>query len=352
MSKIYLDYASLTPIDKGVMMIMKKYLKGEYTNPSSLYASGVKAKRAIDEAKTDIAKLIHAHPDELVFTSGGTEANDLVFRMCQGKKVMISAIEHSSIIENKNAILIPVDKNGIVDLDFIKENLNPEISLVSIMYVNNEIGSIQPINEIAKIIRDYNKKNNTNILFHTDASQAVSLMPIFVEKLSVDLMTFDGHKIYGPRGIGMLYVKRGIEIKRRGTENVPAIMGFSYALAITEKIKEKENKRISEIKGFFYKGLQEINPQIKINGSLENSTPHILNVSIPNIDNEFFLLQLDVKGVEVSTKSACLRDEDESYVLKAICTDSKNSIRFSFGRDTSMGDIKYTLKVISKLLNK
>jgi cysteine desulfurase len=150
----------------------------------------------------------------------------------------------------------------------------------------------------------------------------------------------------------MLYVKRGIEIKRRGTENVPAIMGFSYALSINEKIKEKENKRISEIKSFLYKGLQEINPQIKINGSLENSTPHILNVSIPNIDNEFFLLQLDVKGIEVSTKSACLRDEDESYVLKAICADSKNSIRFSFGRDTSMGDIKYTLKVISKLLNK
>jgi cysteine desulfurase len=150
----------------------------------------------------------------------------------------------------------------------------------------------------------------------------------------------------------LLYVKRGIEIKRRGTENVPAIMGFSYALSINEKIKEKENKRISEIKSFLYKGLQEINPQIKINGSLENSTPHILNVSIPNIDNEFFLLQLDVKGIEVSTKSACLRDEDESYVLKAICVDSKNSIRFSFGRDTLMGDIKYTLKVISKLLNK
>ncbi len=352
MSKIYLDYASLTPIDKGVMKIMKKYSKGEYTNPSSLYTSGVKAKRAIDEAKTDIAKLIHAHPDELVFTSGGTEANDLVFRMCQGKKVMISAVEHSSIIENENAILIPVDKNGIVDLDFIKENLNPEIYLVSIMYVNNEIGSVQPINEIAKIIRDFNKKNSTNILFHTDASQAVSLMTIFVEKLSVDLMTFDGHKIYGPRGMGMLYVKRGIEIKRRGTENVPAIMGFSYALSINEKIKEKENKRISEIKSFLYKGLREINPQTKINGSLENSTPHILNVSIPNIDNEFFLLQLDVKGIEVSTKSACLRDEDESYVLKAICANSKNSIRFSFGRDTSMGDIKYTLKVISKLLNK
>ena len=352
MSKIYLDYASLTPIDKGVMKIMKKYSKGEYTNPSSLYTSGVKAKRAIDEAKTDIAKLIHAHPDELVFTSGGTEANDLVFRMCQGKKVMISAVEHSSIIENENAILIPVDKNGIVDLDFIKENLNPEIYLVSIMYVNNEIGSVQPINEIAKIIRDFNKKNSTNILFHTDASQAVSLMTIFVEKLSVDLMTFDGHKIYGPRGMGMLYVKRGIEIKRRGTENVPAIMGFSYALSINEKIKEKENKRISEIKSFLYKGLREINPQTKINGSLENSTPHILNVSIPNIDNEFFLLQLDVKGIEESTKSACLRDEDESYVLKAICANSKNSIRFSFGRDTSMGDIKYTLKVISKLLNK
>lgn len=352
MSKIYLDYASLTPIDKGVMKIIKKYSKGEYSNPSSLYASGIKAKMAIDEAKTEIAKIIHAHSDEIVFTSGGTEANDLVFRLHSDKKVMISAIEHSSIIENKNTIKIPVDKNGIVDLDFIKENLNSDISLVSIMYVNNEIGSVQPINDIAKIVRDFNKKNNTNILFHTDASQAISHLPIFVEKLSVDLMTLDGHKIYGPRGIGMLYVKRGIEIKRRGTENVPAIMGFSYALSINEKIKEKETARIFELKNFFTRELLKINPEIKVNGGIENSSPHILNVSIPNIDNEFFLLQLDVKGIEVSTKSACLRDEDESYVLKAICASSKDSIRFSFGRGTSLRDLKYTLKVISKLLNK
>ena len=249
MSKIYLDYASLTPIDKGVMKMIKKYSKGEYSNPSSLYASGIKAKIAIDEAKTEIAKIIHAHPDEIIFTSGGTEANDLVFRLHSDKKVMISAIEHSSIIENKNTIKIPVDKNGIVDLDFIKENLNSDISLVSIMYVNNEIGSVQPINDIAKIVRDFNKKNNTNIIFHTDASQAVSHLPIFVEKLSVDLMTLDGHKIYGSRGIGMLYVKRGIEIKRRGTENVPAIMGFSYALSINEKIKEKDGNYLKPISG-------------------------------------------------------------------------------------------------------
>ncbi len=352
MKRIYLDYASLTPIDKGVLKVMKKYSKGDYSNPSSLYASGVNAKKAIDDAKARIAKIIHSHPDEILFTSGGTESNDLVLRKFEGKQIVISAIEHSSIIRNTKAIHIPVNNDGVVDLEVLRKSITTETAIVSIMMVNNEIGVIEPIHEVVKIVRDFNKKNNTNILVHTDACQAAVHLPLHVEKLGVDLMTLDGAKMYGPRGIGMLYVKRGsLDITRAGTENVPAIMGFAYASELLEKMKEKETKRIVELKAFFIKELQKINPEIKVNGSLEYSSPHILNVSIPNIDNEFFLFQLDAKGIEVSTKSACLRDEDESYVLKAIGANSKNSVRFSFGRGTTKSDINKSIKMIRNCID-
>jgi cysteine desulfurase len=332
------------------MKVMKKYLKGDYTNPSSLYASGVAAKRAVDEAKSRIAKVIHAHSDEIIFTSGGTESNKLVLESSRGKKIFISAIEHSSMMKD-GAVHISVDSSGVVDLEFLKNNLTQYTGLVSVMMVNNEIGTIEPINEIVKIVRDFNKKNSTNILVHTDACQAVVHSTLYVEKLGVDLMTLDGFKMYGPRGIGMLYVKRGsVEIERAGTDNVPAIMGFAYAFDLAERMREKETARITELKKFFIEELKKINKEIKVNGSLEDSTPHILNVSIPNIDNEFFLFQLDAKGIEVSTKSACLRDEEESYVLKAIGASSKNSVRFSFGRGTTRGELKKVLKVIKNVL--
>jgi cysteine desulfurase len=364
MKRIYLDYASLTPIDKGVMKQIVKYSTGEYSNPSSLYASGVASKRAVEEAKERIAGVLHAHQDEIIFTSGGTESNDLVLRKSVGKKIMVSAIEHSSITNNdlnKEVVRIPVDQNGIVDLEFLKKNLSKEIGLVSIMLVNNEIGSIEPIHEVVKIVRDFNKDNSTSIKVHTDACQAAIHLPLYVEKLGVDMMSLDGGKIYGPRGMGMLYVKRGVsevvgKIERAGTENVPGIMGFAFALELAEKMREKETIRVAELKSFFFSELKKINPEIKVNGSmnglLENSVPSILNISIPNIDNEFFLLQLDAKGIEVSTKSACLRDEDESYVLKAIGASSKNSVRFSFGRGTTKVEVKRVLKVIGSILGK
>jgi len=355
MSRIYLDYASLTPIDKGVMKEIKKYSGGEYTNPSSLYASGIKAKNAVEDAKVRIAKVLHSHPDEIIFTSGGTESNNLVFRNFIDKKIMISAIEHSSIMRNdslnKNIIKIPVDKDGIVDLQYLKESITNEVGIVSIMFVNNEIGSIQPIHEVVKIVREANKKFGANILVHTDACQAPAHLPLYVEKLGVDLMSLDGHKMYGPRGVGMLYVKRGsLKIERAGTENVAGIMGLAYAMELIEKKREKETLRIAELKDFFVGELKKVNAEIKVNGSIKNSVPNILNISIPNIDSEFFILQLDAKGIECSTKSACLRDEDESYVLKAIGANSNNSVRFSFGTGTSKGDLKKTVSVIKHIL--
>ncbi|MDQ5893574.1 MAG: hypothetical protein QG640_586 [Patescibacteria group bacterium] len=351
MTRIYLDYASLTPIDRKVMREMKKYSTGDYTNPSALYVSAVKAKKAFEDAKNRVAKVLHAHADEIIFTSGGTESNQLVLNQFKGKKVVISAIEHSSIIRNAEATHILVDSRGIIDLDHLKKSITAETALVSVMMVNNEIGTIEPIQDIAKIVRDARKAFGTNIILHTDACQAAIHTPLYVEKLGIDLLTLDGAKIYGPRGVGMLYVRRGtLNIERAGTENIPGIMGFAKALELAEKKREKETTRISKLKNFFINRLHEINPEIKVNGAFENSTQHILNISIPKIDSEFFVLQLDAKGIECSTKSACLRDEDESYVLKAIGADSKTSIRFSFGRKTTKRHLKKTLKIIEKIV--
>lgn len=329
MKRIYLDYASLTPVDKRVM----KEIKKEYANPSALYASGVLAKKAVLNAKKRIADILHAHPDEIVFTSGGTESNRLVLDHFKDKKIITSSIEHSSIPRNNT---VSVDANGIINLEELKKVITPDTALVSIMYVNNEIGSIQPIEEIVRAV----KKINKNILVHTDASQA-GLLPF---PAGVDLMTIDGNKIYGPRGVGALYVKRGIKIERAGTENVAGIVGFATALQLADTMREKEYARIFELKKFFINELKKKNPDIKINGSMETSSPHILNISIPGIDNEFTVLKLDAKGIECSTKSACLTDEDESYVLKAIGADSKTSLRFSFGRATTKSELKKVLK--------
>ncbi|MEK7184892.1 MAG: aminotransferase class V-fold PLP-dependent enzyme, partial [Patescibacteria group bacterium] len=226
---IYMDYASLNPIDKGVLRIIKKYSSKDYGNPSSIYKSGVRARDAVSDAKARIANTIHAHEDEIIFTSGGTEANQLALNSIKGKKIIISNIEHSSIINEDNAIHIPVNNKGIVDTEVLSKSLTEDIALVSVMAVNNEIGSIEPIHEIAKIIRDANKRMNTKILFHTDACQAFLHLPIYVEKLAVDMISLDGNKIYGPRGVGMLYIKRGSEnnsekIIRAGTENIPVII--------------------------------------------------------------------------------------------------------------------------------
>ncbi len=354
MKRIYLDYASLTPIDKGVMKEMRKYSTEEYTNPSSLYLSAVNSKKAIVDAKNRIAKVLHAHSDEIIFTSGGTESNALVLNNKINKNIIISSIEHSSIINHIEALHIPVNKDGIIDLEFLKKSITAETTLVSVMLVNNEIGTIEPIHEIAKIVRDARKNFGGKFpLLHTDACQAVEHLPIYVEKIGVDLISLDGHKIYGPRGVGMLYVKRGsMEIERAGTDNVPGIMGFAYALELAEKRREEETKRIGLLKNYFISELLKLKPDIKVNGNLEKSSPHILNISIPDIDNEFFVLQLDAKGVECSTKSACLRDSDESYVLKEIGANSKNSVRFSFGRNTTKGDLKKVLGIIDVLLVK
>ncbi len=389
--RIYLDYASLTPIDPRVEREVSKYSSGEFANPSSLYAEGVAAKKALADARKKVADFIHAHPDEIIFTSGGTEANMLALEgvVRAARKagmakphIVISAIEHSSIIETARMMekhgcevtRISVDKTGVVSVDEIKKAIKENTILISIMTVNNETGAKQPIREIAKVVRQFKKVNTTQVqssiaqypLFHTDTAQAALHGELFVEKLGVDLMMLDAGKMYGPRGVGCLYVKRGTPIEsivygggqeagmRSGTENIPGIMGFAKAVELAG-IDLRLSRKVGQphrLREMMIDGMKKIRSDISVNGEGAETSPHILNVSIPGIDNEFFLFQLDARGIACSTKSSCLRDEDESYVLRAMGADSRSSIRFSFGRWTTDRDIRKALKSIEEILNK
>jgi cysteine desulfurase len=427
----------------------------------------------MEGARKDVAEFLNAHADEIIFTSGGTEANALALEGAARARhepsgdsaesarhdfaksfaklaafkngiskphLIISAIEHSSIIETANMLekrgvevtRLTVDKNGLVSLEQLKKTIKPETFLVSIMTANNEIGTIEPIREIAKVIRDARKKHGSEApdtsfgellgepsgrvrgmgnrgiarkknvsgavapypLFHTDACQAVLYQDLDVEKLGVDLLTLDASKAYGPRGVGALYVKRGTPIEpiiygggqenglRSGTENIPGIVGFAKALEIAKKNMIKEGQRISELRYFFEREVKKIRHDSIINSTntpvtsvahdvydqsvdkqhieqnkrvnYENEkvlrVPHISNISFPKVDAEMLVLRLDANGIAVSTKSACLKDEDESYVLRAIVADSKSSIRFSFGRWTKKRDLKKTLNCLKKFI--
>lgn len=406
--RIYLDYASLTPIDRRVLREMKKYSGMEYANPLSIYKEGVVAKKAMGDARKRVGEFLHAHADEIIWTSGGTEANGLALEGVgraahrsgiEKPHMIISAIEHSSIMAvahmmEKHGVEVtrlPVDAEGVIDTEELRKAIRPSTVLVSVMIVNNEIGSVQPIRDIAKSVR-WARTHVTRTkypLLHTDACQAALYLDLNVDQLGVDLLTLDGGKAYGPRGMGALYVRRGTPIEpivygggqerglRSGTENIPAIMGFAKTLDIAKAYMEKESSRISQLRSHLVGGLKEIHPDLIVNlagrdevggntsvqkypkvdtfGRTHNpmsSAPHILNVSLPGIDNEFFVLQLDAAGVAVSTKSSCLQDEDESYVLKAIGADSKTSVRFSFGRATTRRDLDRTLKIIENLAKK
>jgi cysteine desulfurase len=394
---------------------MRKFSSLRYANPSSLYKEGVSAKKSLSDGRSRVASFLRAHPSEVIFTSGGTESNNLAILGTveslhekgidyEKMHIIISAIEHSSVRECANYLggkgvivdTVSVDKNGIISLEELKKKLLPNTVVVSIMTVNNEIGSVQPIRDIAKMVRHYrneiaeksasafNFQDYQYPVFHTDASQAGLYEDLNVEKLGVDLLTLDGTKVYGPRGVGVLFIRRDTPIspiiygggqesgRRSGTENLPSIMGLAKALDIAGAEREKEVVRIVGLKDYFISQLKVIKSDISVNGGESSSkcrfrsdelqrteanpavtqSPHILNVFIPKIDNEFFVLQLDAKGICCSTKSSCLHDEDESYVLKSIGADSKRSVRFSFGRWTTKRELKRAIKIISANLKK
>ncbi len=392
--RIYLDHSATTYLDPKVKKAMESFFSDVFGNPSSIYEEGREAKKAISEARLKVAQTINAHSDEIIFTGGGTESDNLaIFGIANSvgsptsnregvKHIITSKIEHHAVLHACERLeksgweitYLNVDKNGIVDLKQLKESLRKETVLVSIMYANNEIGAIQPIREIAKIIRNFKKSlqpttyNLQTPLIHTDAVQAPAYLDLNVLKLGVDLMTLNGSKIYGPKGVGMLYKKRGIKIDpmvvgggqemglRSGTENVSGIVGFGEALELVQKNKEKESKRLIGIRDYFIDKLLKTIPNSVLNGSREDRLPNNVNISVRGVEGEAMVLYLDAKGVACSTGSACTSDSLEpSHVIRAIGMGHEyahGSLRFTMGKETTKKEVDYVLKILPDIILK
>lgn len=377
------------------------------SNPSSIHTEGLWAEKKVEEARAKIAEILFAHPDEIIFTGSGTESDNLAIlglaELTTKKHLITTAIEHKAVLEpcrhlqkkGYKVTYLSVDKNGRIDFKDLKESLTKDTFLVSVMMANNEIGTIQPIKEIAKIIRHFRKENNTHLpYFHTDACQAGRFLDLNVAKLGVDLLTFNGSKIYGPQGIGALYVRRGVILSpiiygggqerglRSGTLNVAGIFGLAEALAICVKKREKESKSLEKVQKKLFTELKKI-PGVTINGpdesDVRNATsrtrpsepwqsggqvvfrtslrlPNNINFSVAGIDGEQLVIELDAKGFAVSSGSACSHDSGEgSYSIRAIGgseEQASSAIRVSLSRDASLADATKFIKSLKEIITK
>ncbi len=379
---VYLDYAASTPVDPAVLRAMAPYWSDKFGNPGSVHSFGQEAQSVVDKARETVAKSVNANFREIVFTGSATEANNLalwgtllgVRRSVKGlPKIIVSSIEHESVLKTATDMesageielaILPVSSGGIVDVKKLDKELDKRTILVSVMHVNNEIGSVQPIKEISKIIKNFRTRSPYPI-FHTDAAQALNYFDCDAKELGVDLMTLSGQKIYGPKGIGALYIKNpkilapiiaggGQEFGlRSGTENVPAIVGFGKAVELAAKDRSKSFKEIKSLKDYFWRGLKKIYPQAEINGGA--GAPHILNIHFPTEYAGDLLVKLDMAGVAVSAGSACsARSYAPSHVLQALGLPQervRGSLRFSFGKDNTRQELDAALKIISKVIS-
>jgi len=375
--KVYLDYAATTPIAKEVIKAMEPYFSDKFGNPNSLHSFGVEAREAIEKSREKIAKLINAKPNEIIFVSSGTEADNLAIKgyalanKQKGKHILISSIEHKAVINTAKWLkdygfeidFVNVDKEGIIKLDELESKIRKDTILVSVMSVNNEIGTIQPIKEISKLC------NEKGIAFHTDAVQALGKIDIDVKKFGIDMLSGSGHKIYGPKGIGLLYKKSNINLEpllhgggqefgiRSSTENTPAIVGFAKALELCYKEMEKEAKRQKNLRD---KIIDEVLSydfiKVRLNGSKEKRIFNNANFSFYGIEGESLVLLLDEYGIACSTGSACSEKTLEpSHVLLAIGLkpeEAHGSLRITLGRYTQKEDIDYFLSVLPKVISK
>ena len=360
-------------------MAMEPYFAGRFYNPSATYLAAKYVSEDVAKARAEVANLLGARQSEIIFTAGGTEANNLavhgVMRAYPGSNVVLSAIEHDSILEPAKGYkqkFCRVARDGRIDVADLEAKINDRTSLVSIIYANNEIGTIQPIRDIAKIIKkhrqDREKRGITLPLhFHTDACQAAAYLDLHVGRLGVDMMTLNGGKIYGPKQSGVLYVKTGTNMQpqilgggqeyglRSGTENVPAIIGLSKALVLAQKAREKEASRLRELQTLFIGTLSDKLPSATINGSTKHRLPNNIHITLPGFDNERLMMQLDKAGIMAAVGSACsASNEEPSHVLKAIGLSDKSaqsSLRFTMGRATTKTDIHYTLNELAKIVN-
>lgn len=376
---VYADYASLTPVDPVVIRAMKPYLSRLFFNPSAVYMAGARNKAIVNEVRSDIARVLKVRGSDIYFTASGTESNNIlvqgVFEHARrsgidSPHIITSVIEHPAIlevcreIERRGGVVtyLPVTDEGVVVARDVIEAITDSTVLISLMYVNNEIGSVMPLVDVGRLLKKYKaereKKFSDMPFFHTDASQA-GYMNVDCERLGVHAMTLDGSKLYGPRGVGVLYKHRAVDCVpimfggghesglRPGTENVAGIVGVGRALSYALELREHESARLQTLKDHFLHTLQHTLPQAIIN-TPQNSSPHIVNICIPNLNSEYAVIQLDARSIQCASMTACknLDDESASYVISALDKDdcATSSLRFSFGRSTKKSDINYIIR--------
>ncbi len=382
--RVFLDHASTAPVDGKVFSAMKPFFSKTFANPSALYEEGVSAKNHLNDFRKRVASVLKVSGDEIIFTGSGTESINLalfgIFKSLKIKgfkpHIIVSKFEHPAVLESARKIegeggsitYLPVSSDGFVDPKDLRTSLKRETVLVSIMQANNEIGTIQPISLLAKEIRNFRRKSKNiknPIYFHTDASQSANYCDISPTKLGVDLLTLDASKIYGPKGVGALFVKRGVKLEpqilgggqegglRSGTENLAGIAGLTKALEIAQEIKEKESERISKIRDYAISKILNKFPKASLNGSLENRLPNNINICFPNVDGEFAVIKLDALGFMVSSSSSCstISENSYSYVIESLGKKScaTSSIRITLGRETQKRDLDGLIKALSFL---
>ncbi len=374
MNTIYFDNAATTKIQSEVLNEMMPYLTNNYGNASSLYSIGRQSKRAIENARKQVAELINCDPHEIYFTGGGSESDNLAIKgfvyanKNKGNHIITSKIEHHAILESCEWLqkqgfevsYINVNKDGFIDLQELENSIKPSTILISIMFANNEIGTIQPIEKISEIAKKH------QITLHTDAVQAAGNTPIDVRKMGIDMLSMSGHKINAPKGIGVLYVKKGIDIekiihgghqekdKRAGTENVAGIVGMGKACEIANKNLENHIKNLKRLRDYYISMLKkEIPDKININGTMENRLPGNANISFEGLDASELIFKLDEKGICVSSGSACSSGSREpSHVLRAIGLPDKYlncAVRTTFGENNTFEEIDYLIKTLKSL---
>jgi cysteine desulfurase len=376
--RVYLDNSATTPVDRRVVEAMLPFLTEKFGNASSVHFFGQEARAAVDSARREVAMLIGARVNEVIFLSGGTEANNLAIRGIaeasenHGRHIITSSIEHPSVrgicdaLEKKGWEItrLPVYDDGIVRVEDIREALRPDTVLITVMLANNEIGTIQPVREIGALVREERERGNRHLRFHTDAVQAAGRMALDVEELGCDLLSLSAHKLYAPKGVGALFIKRGVRLvaqnvgghqereRRAGTESVAGIVAFGAAAPLAREELTEREAHVRDLRDRFEAGVVERIEDVVFNGHREQRLPHLSNISFRFIEGEGLLINLDMQGVAVSTGSACSSGSLEpSPVIRAIGRNeelARGSVRFSFGKDNTVEDVEYVLEVLPR----
>ncbi len=375
-TRIYLDNAATTKTSQEVVDAMIPYFTENYGNPSSIYELGARSKEAITDAREQIAEVIGARTEEIYFTAGGTEADNWAIKAAyeaykgKGNHIITTSIEHHAVLhtcqylekQGAEVTYLKVDENGLINLEELEKAIRPDTILISIMFANNEIGTIEPIREIGMIAKEH------GILFHTDAVQAFGQVPIQVDEMNIDMLSASGHKINGPKGIGFLYIRKGVKIRsfvhggaqerkrRAGTENVPAIVGLAAAAKRAARTMEARSRQETELRDYMIGRVLEEIPFVKLNGDPVKRLPNNMNFSFRFIEGESLLIMLDMKGIAGSSGSACTSGSlDPSHVLLAIGLPHEiahGSLRLTLGEDITKADLDYTLEQIKEIVGK